>query len=111
MNWQRRHVPLGHDDLVEVIGLCAGERPETAGGEDVERLRVLVPHLVADVVQLRSELRREHERLQLELDRVRDLLERLLQRTVAGVDDEGRALLAEVEDALFGYRARTRSGF
>jgi hypothetical protein len=73
--------------------------------ENVERLRRYTSHLMLDVLALRRELHAQLERARLEQERLLDMLDRARPHLAATVVEEDlRALLAEIGDVLTGRR-------
>jgi hypothetical protein len=80
--------------------LCT-QRDPAVPEESVERLRGYAAHLVLDVLALRRQLRSQLEQARLEHEQLLDMLDRALPHLAASAfEDEGRALLDEIADAL-----------
>ncbi len=95
-----RHTPLSEWQLTELQRLCTQVDAAT-GGDGFERLRTYASHLVVDVLALRLELRSQLERARFEREQLLDMLERARPHLDdAGPEDDLRALLAEIADAL-----------
>ena len=77
-----------------------------SSGEAREQLSEYVSHLILDLLAVRIELRREQQRARTELERLRDLLDRVQPLLLTGAADPDVATLrAEIVDAL-ARRAR-----
>ena len=94
-----RHTPLSESEIAELRAIST--RGLAGAVEPAEHLRY-VPRLIIDLVALRSQLRRDHERLLADLERLADLLARTRPH-LAGIrreDEDFRALLLEIDEAL-----------
>ena len=95
-----RHTPLSESEIAELRAIST--RGLAGAVEPAEHLRRYVPRLIIDLVALRSQLRRDHERLLADLERLADLLARTRPH-LAGIrreDEDFRALLLEIDEAL-----------